>query len=91
MRYRPHERPTLNERPIYLHSFHMFLACVQAVFHLYYDYDRIAVPIADKKYKTDDERIHRVPPTSNVSTRCSGARISRRGVSEASLLLERLS
>ncbi|CRL18761.1 Nucleoporin protein Ndc1-Nup [Penicillium camemberti] len=63
-RGRPHERPTLNERPIYLHSFHMFLACVQAVFHLYYDYDRIAVPIAEKKFKTDDERTHPVPPTS---------------------------
>lgn len=64
MGYRPHERPTLNERPIYLHSFHAFLACVQAVFHLYYDYDRIAVPIAERSSKTNDERTHPVPPTS---------------------------
>lgn len=64
MRYRPHERPTLNERPIYLHSFHMFLACVQAVFHLYYDYDRIALPIAEQSSRTNDERTHPVPPTS---------------------------
>ncbi|CAI7564676.1 unnamed protein product [Penicillium glandicola] len=63
-RGRPHERPTLNERPIYLHSFHAFLACVQAVFHLYYDYDRIAVPIAEKNPKPSDERTHPVPPTS---------------------------
>ncbi|KAJ6123835.1 hypothetical protein N7471_011152 [Penicillium samsonianum] len=63
-RGRPHERPTLNERPIYLHSFHAFLACVQAVFHLYYDYDRIAVPIAEQSAKTNDERTHPVPPTS---------------------------
>ncbi|KAI2722448.1 hypothetical protein CBS147332_3377 [Penicillium roqueforti] len=63
-RGRPHERPTLNERPIYLHSFHMFLACVQAVFHLYYDYDRIALPIAEQSSRTNDERTHPVPPTS---------------------------
>ncbi|CAG8247904.1 unnamed protein product [Penicillium nalgiovense] len=63
-RGRPHERPTLNERPIYLHSFHAFLACVQAVFHLHYDYDRIAVPIVERSSKTNDERTHPVPPTS---------------------------
>ncbi|EKV19713.1 Nuclear envelope protein, putative [Penicillium digitatum PHI26] len=63
-RGRPHERPTLNERPIYLHSFHAFLACVQAVFHLYNDYDRIAVPIAEKCTKKNDQRTHPVLPTS---------------------------
>jgi nucleoporin NDC1 len=59
-----HERPTLNERPIYLHSFHIILACVQAVFHLYYDYDRVPVPIAERSSKTTDERTHPVRPTS---------------------------
>ncbi|KAJ5339196.1 hypothetical protein N7452_005924 [Penicillium brevicompactum] len=61
---RPHERPTLNERPIYLHSFHIFLACVQAVFHLYHDYDRVPVPIAEQSSKKNDERTHPVQPTS---------------------------
>ncbi|KAJ5150739.1 uncharacterized protein N7500_010928 [Penicillium coprophilum] len=68
-RGRPHERPTLNERPIYLNSFHAFLACVQAVSHLYYDYDRIAVPIAERRLKTNDERTHPVPPTSKYLQR----------------------
>ncbi|KAG9243041.1 nuclear envelope protein [Calycina marina] len=35
------ERPVLNERPIYLTSFMLFLAVVQTVFHLYDDYDQI--------------------------------------------------
>ncbi|KAJ5881807.1 uncharacterized protein N7529_000479 [Penicillium soppii] len=61
---KPHERPTLNERPIYLHSFHIILACVQAVFHLYYDYDRVPVPVAERSSNTNDERTHPVRPTS---------------------------
>ncbi|KAJ5570930.1 hypothetical protein N7535_004590 [Penicillium sp. DV-2018c] len=63
-RGRPHERPTLNERPIYLHSFHAILACVQAVIHLYSDYDRVPVPIAERSAKSEDGRTHPVPPTS---------------------------
>lgn len=61
---RPHERPILNERPIYLNSFHVVLACVQAVFHLYYDYDRVPVPIAERGIRGNDERTHPVRPTS---------------------------
>ncbi|CAG8281193.1 unnamed protein product [Penicillium olsonii] len=61
---KPHERPTLNERPIYLHSFHIVLACVQAICHLYYDYDRVPVPIAERSTKTNDKRTHPVQQTS---------------------------
>ena len=43
------ERPTLNERPIYLTCFFYFLAIVQAGIHLYYDYDRIDMPITKTK------------------------------------------
>ena len=43
------ERPTLNERPIYLTCFLYFLAIVQTGFHLYYDYDRIDMPITKTK------------------------------------------
>ena len=39
------ERPTLNERPIYLTCFLYFLAIVQTGVHLCYDYDRIDMPI----------------------------------------------
>ena len=39
------ERPTLNERPIYLTCFVYFLAIVQAGYHLYFDYDRINMPV----------------------------------------------
>lgn len=60
---KPHERPTLNERPIYLHSFHIVLACVQAIFHLYHDYDRVPVPIAEHGSRKTDERTHPVRPT----------------------------
>ncbi|KAJ5907832.1 hypothetical protein N7495_000514 [Penicillium taxi] len=63
-RGRTHERATLNERPIYLHTFHILLASVQAVVHLYYDYDSIRVPVANRALRKDDERTHRVPPTS---------------------------
>ncbi|KAJ5105426.1 hypothetical protein NUU61_002773 [Penicillium alfredii] len=63
-RGRSHERPTLNERPIYLHTYHILLACVQAVVHLYYDYDRIPVPVANRVHKSADERTHTVPAVS---------------------------
>ncbi|KAG0646041.1 Acetyl-deacylase [Hyphodiscus hymeniophilus] len=39
------ERPTLNERPIYLTCFFYYHALVQAGYHLYYDYDRIEMPV----------------------------------------------
>ena len=39
----------LNEKPIYLTSFLLFLAVVQAGFHLFYDYDRIDMPAIKTK------------------------------------------
>jgi nucleoporin NDC1 len=39
------ERPTLNERPVYLTCFFYFHAIAQTGLHLYYDYDRIDMPI----------------------------------------------
>ncbi|KAJ5653348.1 hypothetical protein N7490_000351 [Penicillium lividum] len=64
IRGRPHERPHLNERPIYIHSFHLILACVQAVSHLYYDYDSVPIPVVKRAPNADDQRTHPVPPTS---------------------------
>ncbi|KAJ5281537.1 hypothetical protein N7478_006909 [Penicillium angulare] len=60
---RLHERSHLNERPIYIHTYHIILACVQAVFHLYYDYDSIPVPVVKRSPKGNDQRTHPVPQT----------------------------
>ncbi|TAQ83599.1 hypothetical protein B7494_g8076 [Chlorociboria aeruginascens] len=38
-------RPNLNEKPIYLTSYLLFLALVQTGFHLFFDYDRIDMPV----------------------------------------------
>ncbi|KAJ5745392.1 hypothetical protein N7520_010574 [Penicillium odoratum] len=64
IRGRPHERPHLNERPIYIHSFHLILACVQAASHLYYDYDSVPIPVVKRAQNADDQRTHPVPQTS---------------------------
>ncbi|OOQ82135.1 nuclear envelope protein [Penicillium brasilianum] len=63
-RGRSHERPLLNERPIYIHSYHLILACAQATAHLYYDYDQIPVPVTLRSTKSTDQRTHQVLPTS---------------------------
>ncbi|KAJ6063994.1 hypothetical protein N7499_012674 [Penicillium canescens] len=63
------ERVTMNERPIYLHFYHFTLACVQAAWHLYSDYDRVPLPIADRSSRTDDQRIHPVQQTSKYLQR----------------------
>lgn len=59
------ERPRLNERPIYMTSYFIFLALVQAVCHLYYDYDRIDLPAK----KTKPEAGAQVLPPPYVSLR----------------------
>lgn len=43
------DRTTLNERPIYLTGYLVFIAVVQAAVHLYYDYDRLDMPSAKTK------------------------------------------
>ncbi|CRG85427.1 hypothetical protein PISL3812_02490 [Talaromyces islandicus] len=64
------ERTTLNERSIYLHTYHMTLAVVQAVFHLYCDYDRLAIPVTKRTPGSKDKRTHVVDP---VVKRINGA------------------
>ena len=44
------ERPRLNERPIYLMSYFLLMALVQASVHLAYDYDKVEIP-AHKTHK----------------------------------------
>lgn len=59
---RPYERATLNERPIYIHTYHITLAVVQSVIHLYYDYDRIPIPVAKRDPEGKDQRTHPLEP-----------------------------
>ncbi|KAJ5665760.1 uncharacterized protein N7477_008208 [Penicillium maclennaniae] len=59
-----HERPSLNERPIYIHTFHILLACWQAVIHLANDYDRVPIPTVKRASDAPDVRTHPIPATS---------------------------
>lgn len=45
------EKKRLNERPIYLRSVFLMLALLQALLHLYYDYDRAFLPTVGSKVK----------------------------------------
>jgi nucleoporin NDC1 len=64
------ERPKLNERPIYLTSFLIMLALVQTWCHLYYDYDRVDMPVTKTKPESSsDQRAHLiVPPSAQLKT-----------------------
>ncbi|PGH36331.1 nucleoporin NDC1 [[Emmonsia] crescens] len=59
---RPFERAKLNERPIYLHCFYALLAITQAILHLYFDWDKIHVPISKRSAKSTDQRTHALEP-----------------------------
>ncbi|PGH16464.1 hypothetical protein AJ79_01795 [Helicocarpus griseus UAMH5409] len=59
---RPYERAKLNERPIYLHCFYAILATTQAILHLYFDWDRIHVPISKRNANSTDKRTHALEP-----------------------------
>lgn len=61
---RPHERVTLNERPIYLYTCHFFLAIVQSAVHFYYDFDHVPIPVAKPVSGDGDQRRHPVAPVS---------------------------
>ncbi|KAG2420691.1 hypothetical protein HFD88_000305 [Aspergillus terreus] len=69
-RARPHERASLNERPIYLYTCHFLLAVVQSVAHLYYDYDQVPIPVAKRAAGATDKRTH---PLDSVSKRIQAA------------------
>lgn len=65
------DKPSLNEKPIYLTCFLYFLAIVQSGIHLYYDYDRIDIPVTKTKLEaSSDQRSHLiVPPAVQFKTR----------------------
>jgi nucleoporin NDC1 len=49
-------RLRLNERPIYLMSYFFMLALLQTAYHLFYDYDRINLPV--EKTRHGDQQSH---------------------------------
>ncbi|RFU36170.1 hypothetical protein B7463_g158, partial [Scytalidium lignicola] len=56
-------RPNINERPIYLTSFLLLASLLQAAYHLFYDYDRINMPVTKTKpQSSSDQRPHLVVP-----------------------------
>lgn len=65
------KRPMLNEKPIYLTSYLIILAIAQAGFHLYYDYDKIDMPVAKTKTEaSSDQASHLiVPPEVQLRTK----------------------
>lgn len=68
------DRPTLNEKPIYLTCFLYFLALVQAGVHLYYDYDKVEMPLikTPPEAKSGDTTDLVVPPATEFRTRLPG-------------------
>ncbi|KAL3427717.1 nuclear envelope protein (nucleoporin protein Ndc1-Nup) [Phlyctema vagabunda] len=57
------DRPRLNERPIYLMSYFLILALLQTGIHLFYDYDRIDMPVTKTKPEaSSDQRAHLIQP-----------------------------
>jgi nucleoporin NDC1 len=65
------DRLTLNEIPIYLTSYLIFLSFAQAGAHLFYDYDRVDLPVTKTKPEaSSDERAQLiVPPTTELKTK----------------------
>ncbi|KAL4740319.1 nucleoporin protein Ndc1-Nup [Aspergillus similis] len=60
----PHERATLNERTIYIYTYHLLLAVAQSLAHLYNDYDRVPIAITDKPVDGADQKTHPIQPIS---------------------------
>jgi nucleoporin NDC1 len=64
------DRPMLNERPIYLTSFFFFLALVQSGCHLFYDYDRLDMPVTKTKPLGSPNQLSHilVPPSAQLKS-----------------------
>jgi nucleoporin NDC1 len=65
------DRTSLNERPIYLTGYLVFIAVVQAVIHLYYDYDRLDMPSAKTRLgsKSGDGAALITPPAAQLRSK----------------------
>ena len=73
----------MNERPIFLRAFYLFLGAVQSVRHLYRDYDNLQIPVAKPNVKVYNQRIHPTQSTI-VQARAQAVGILR-GVVSVSL------
>ncbi|KAL4937538.1 hypothetical protein BDV06DRAFT_226845 [Aspergillus oleicola] len=81
----PHERATLNERPIYVYTYHLLLAVAQSVAHLYYDYDCIPVTVAKRPADGTEQKTH---PTKSISQRIQAGlpQVLRDGIMRSSIV-----
>ncbi|KAI9371542.1 nucleoporin protein Ndc1-Nup [Aspergillus egyptiacus] len=81
-RGRPHERASLNERLLYIYTYHLLLAISQSITHLYYDYDRVPVLIEKRTTKAESH------PVESVSKRIRGElpRVIRAGLLRAAFM-----
>ncbi|KLJ09998.1 hypothetical protein EMPG_14578 [Blastomyces silverae] len=59
---RPYERAKLNERPIYLHCFYALLAITQSILHLYFDWDKIHIPVSKRSAASTNQSTHELEP-----------------------------
>ncbi|MCJ1364732.1 hypothetical protein MMC16_003848 [Acarospora aff. strigata] len=66
-----YERPRLNERPIYLRSIFLTLGLMQSCLHLFYDYDRVHIPVTKTKPQTasDQPSAIAVQPLAQLRTK----------------------
>lgn len=72
------ERPTLNEKPIYLTCYMLFLAVIQAGLHIYLDYDRVDIRITkDQAQCSSTQDSHQTQrPADLMSLRIPGILLS---------------
>ncbi|CAG8976299.1 hypothetical protein HYALB_00005705 [Hymenoscyphus albidus] len=72
------DRPIINEKPIYLTSFLYFLAAIQSGVHLFYDYDRIDMPVTKTKPIGSPEQLSHliVPPATQLKSKIPSILIS---------------
>lgn len=64
------DRPRLNERPIFLMSYLIMLALLQTGCHLYFDYDRVDMPVTKTKPTAASDQIAHlvVPPNTQIKS-----------------------
>ena len=77
------DRPTLNERPVYLTCYLLFLAIVQTGFHLFKDYDRIEMPVMKMKPTGSSGTNLTVTPAAQMQSKyisLLGQSVTRAGV-----------
>lgn len=75
----PHwsDRRVLNEKPIYLTSYLLFVALLQTGIHLFYDYDRIDMPTTKTDEAASDQNdISITPPYVKLRAKLPGLAIS---------------